>query len=96
VHESVVGAILELPQPQLEQSARVLLDVGHQYVLLVLALLLRPFVRITRCSVAAPLVVVPNNRSQTNVLSSRSSRCIILKLLQLIINFERKTSNHPC
>jgi len=65
VYNGVVGAVLAFPQPQREALLRVLLDVGHQYVVLVFALPVRPIVRITRQSVPASLVVVPNNRPRT-------------------------------
>ena len=61
LHESVVGTVFQLRQPQHEQSARILLDACYQHVISVFTLLLRPTVRITRWTVAASLVVVPNN-----------------------------------
>ena len=64
LHERVVGAILELRQPQHEHSARVLLDVRYQLVVFVLTQLIRPVIGVTRRSVAGSLVVVPNSRQK--------------------------------
>jgi len=66
-YKSVAGTVLDAWQSQHEQSARIFLHIRHQHVVLVFTLLIRTTPGIRRRSVAASLVIVPNNRPQTAV-----------------------------